>query len=262
MNDAKVEFTVFSKPWKMPLAELGKFVKDMGFSGIELPVRPEYQVLPESVSAGLPEAAKILADCGIRIGSVAGPTDEATIAACGKAGVGIIRTMVDVPKDASYMDTMHKAMAGWEKLVPALDAHGVTIGVQNHCNRQITSAMGLRYVAEKFDPKHVGAVLDFGHSGLAGEPPDMAIDIVGRHLCLVNLKSAYWTRTNGPEADTAAWSTHWTTGRHGQTHWPTVANELKKSGYQGDICITAEYSDHDQIDRFAAEDVAFVKSLF
>ena len=56
--------------------------------------------------------------------------------------------------------------------------------------------------------------------------------------------------------------THWTTGRHGQTHWPTVADELKRSGYQGDICITAEYSDHDQTDRFAAEDVAFIKSLF
>jgi sugar phosphate isomerase/epimerase len=87
-----ISYTVFTKPWpSKSLSELGAFVKGVGFDGVELPVRPKFQVEPESVAKGLPEAAKILGDHGVSIGKVAGPTDEATIAACGEAGVPIIR---------------------------------------------------------------------------------------------------------------------------------------------------------------------------
>jgi len=36
----------------------------------------------------------------------------------------------------------------------------------------------------------------------------------------------------------------------------------KKRNFSGDICLTAEYSDHDAVDRLIAEDIAFAKSLF
>src|SRR4051812_40035974 len=79
------EFTVFTKPWKMPLPELARHVKQLGFDGIELPIRPGYQVEPADAIKGLPEAVKIMADHGLRIASVAGDFDEATITACGAA---------------------------------------------------------------------------------------------------------------------------------------------------------------------------------
>ena len=79
MSTADVAFTVFTKPWRdKPLAELARFVRDLGFQGVELPVRPGYQVPPENVTKGLPEAGKIFADHGLKIGTIAGPTDEKT----------------------------------------------------------------------------------------------------------------------------------------------------------------------------------------
>ena len=43
----KVSFSVFTKPWKtQPLVEVGELVKRLGFDGIELPVRPGFQVEP------------------------------------------------------------------------------------------------------------------------------------------------------------------------------------------------------------------------
>src|SRR5690242_16762454 len=94
---ASVEYSVFTKPWKTtPLAELGHFVHGLGFHGIELPVRPGFQVTPETVRKELPKAAKILADHDVKIYSVAGPTDEATIATCGELGIPTIRVMVSV----------------------------------------------------------------------------------------------------------------------------------------------------------------------
>src|SRR5712692_9049501 len=104
MSSTDVAFTVFTKPWKMPLPELGAFVKGLGFDGVELPVRPGFQVEPRDVTRGLREAARALAGRGLTIGSVAGPTDEPTIAACAEAGVPVIRICVDIPAGRGYME--------------------------------------------------------------------------------------------------------------------------------------------------------------
>ena len=143
---SQVAFTVFTKPWpRQPLAELARHVAELGFEGVELPVRPGFQVCPERVAKALPEAAKVFADYGLRIGSVAGPTDAPTIAACARAGVPVIRICCEIPPGEAY---------------------------------------------------------------LAAEA------------------------------------------------------ELKRRGYAGDVCLTAEYSDRGAVDRLVAEDLAYIKSLF
>ena len=102
---------------------------------------------------------------------------------------------------------------------------------------------------------------DAAHEALAGGLPDLALDVIWPRLCMVNLKSAFWKRTNGPEAEHAEWERYWTGGRHGRANWPAVAKELMARGYAGVICLTAEYSDEDSVDRLIAEDIAFAKSL-
>ncbi|MCJ7752151.1 MAG: hypothetical protein MUQ65_13855, partial [Armatimonadetes bacterium] len=99
MSAADIVYGVFTKPWKMPLPELAAHVKRLGFDAIELPVRPGFQVEPEKVAEDLPRAVKQFADHGVAIASIAGPTDERTIAACGDAGVPIIRIMVEIGDD-------------------------------------------------------------------------------------------------------------------------------------------------------------------
>jgi sugar phosphate isomerase/epimerase len=259
---AKVQFTVFSKPWRMPLPELGKFIHDLGFDGIELPVRPGYPVEPENISKGLPEAAKILADQGVRIGSVAGPTDEAAIAACAEAGVPIIRICVGAPVDENYFKAIEGYEKEWNELVPLLDKYGVALGVQNHLFSYVANALQLHFAVRNFDPKHVCAVWDAAHNSLRGEEVNHALDVVWPHLGMVNLKSAYWRRLSGPEADVAEWNVYWTSGRQGRSKWAEVADELKKRNYEGDICLTAEYTDEPSVDRLIAEDIAYAKSLF
>ncbi len=61
MPSSSIQFSVFTKPWHLPLPELAALVKGWGFDGVELPVRPGYQVTPENVRRGLPEAVRILA---------------------------------------------------------------------------------------------------------------------------------------------------------------------------------------------------------
>ena len=256
-----IAYSVFTKPWKQPLPELAKQVKEWGFDGIELPVRPGYQVQPENVTTDLPLAVKQLADAGLKIFSIAGPTDEVTIAACAQAGVPIIRIMAPIGEDG-YMASEARYQREFDGLLPLLEKYGVKIGVQNHVDRFVSNAMGLRHLLEKYDPKRIAAVWDAAHNALNGEDPELGIDIIWDHLCMVNLKNAFWQRTNGPEADLALWRPWWTSARQGLASWPRVAAELKRRNYSGVVCLTAEYSDESSVNHLIAADITYAKSLF
>jgi sugar phosphate isomerase/epimerase len=258
---AKIVFSVFTKPWPMlSLPALGKFVSELGLDGVELPVRPKFQVVPENVM-DLPRVAKILAEFGVRIYSVAGPTDEATMAACAEAGVSTIRVMAGIGPAEDYLEAEDRLRREYDSLLPLLEAYGVRLGVQNHYGRFVANALGLRRILEHYDPKHIGAVWDAGHEALEGTAPDLALDAIWSHLCMVNLKNAYWKRTTGPEAVYAEWSVYWTTGQHGLASWPRVIQELKEREYDGVVCLTAEYSDKGAADRLVASDLAYVRTL-
>jgi len=257
-----IAFTVFTKPWKMPIAELGPFVKELGFAGVELPVRPGYPVHPENAATELPNAARTLAESGLKIVSVAGGTDEATIAACGAAGVPILRVMAPMTRERGYLEQEAQFLRQFDALLPALERQHVTLGIQHHTGRYITSAAGLRRLVERYDPRLIGAVWDPAHCALSGELPDLAIDLLWSHLCLVNLKNGLWRRTNGPEAEIAQYGHYWTTGRQGQCSWPAVADLLQQRSYQGYICLCAEYSNQEDVNRLIADDLAFARTLF
>lgn len=256
-----VKYSVFSKPWHMPLDELGQYIAELGFDGVEFPVRPGYPVTPENMG-DLPQTAKTLGKYGLKIYSVAGPMDEATITACAEAGVPIIRVMARIPLGVSYLDAVADFQRQYDALVPLLGKHGVTIGVQNHCGRFVSNAAGLRLLLAKYDPRHIAAVWDAAHEALEGNEPDLALDIIWDRLCMVNLKNSFWRRATGPEAEYAQWKNYWTGGRQGLASWPKVVDELKSRGYDGVVCLTAEYSDHESVDRLIKQDLAFAKSLF
>jgi sugar phosphate isomerase/epimerase len=262
MAGSAVQFTVFTKPWKVPLPQLSAFVRQLGVDGVELPVRPGYQVQPEAVRTALPEAARVFAAEGLVIASVAGPTDEPTIATCGELGIPLIRICVDIPAGRDYLAQEAQLQRDFDALVPLLDRAGVTLGIQNHYGRHVANAMGLRHLIERYDPRHIAAVLDPAHCGLNGEQPDLALDIVWSHLRMVNLKNAFWRRTTGPEAPVARYAPYWTSGRHGLCAWDQVAGELQRRAYRGPVCLTAEYTDEQAVDRLIAEDVRYARSLF
>jgi sugar phosphate isomerase/epimerase len=204
---------------------------------------------------------RILAEEGVRVYSVAGLTDEATIEACAEAGVPTIRTMVRIGGEG-YLAAEAATWRLYDSLIPVLGRAGVRIGVQNHFGRFLPNAAALRSFLTKYDPKHVAAVWDAAHEAVAGAEPELAIELVWSHLCMVNLKNVIWQRANGPEAEVAEWKHYWTSGRHGLAVWPRVAAELIRRDYRGVVCLTAEYSDAGSVDRLAGEDRAFARSLF
>jgi sugar phosphate isomerase/epimerase len=260
MSD-KIVFSVFVKPWpKKSIAELGHMVHWMGFDGIELPVRPGFPVNPENAATELPKTVKTLAEHNVKIYSIAGSLTEAMIAACAAAGVPTLRVMVPVGADG-YLATEEQTRKEFDAILPVLERHHVRIGVQNHCGKYICNASGLRTLVDKYDPKYVGAVWDAAHNALQGEEPELAIEIVWPHLCMVNLKNAVWRRKNAANAPIPEWAPYWTPGREGLASWTRVMAELKRRQYSGVVCLTAEYSDEAQVDNHIADDLNFARAL-
>ena len=261
MPVTNIQFSVFTKPWRLPLPELAALVKDWGFDGVELPVRTGFQVPPENVQRGLPEAVHILGEHGLKIFSIAGPTDEATIAACAEQGVPLIRIMADL-SSRGYLEGEEALRRDFDRFLPLLEKYAVKVGVQNHYGRMVCHALGLRHLLRGYDPQRIGAVWDAAHNALQGEEPELALDILWQVLLMVNLKNAFWQRTNPQEAGPALWAPWWTSGRQGLASWPRVAAELKRRSYSGVVCLTAEYSDEKEVNRLIGEDFVYARGLF
>ena len=260
-TDDRIIWSVFTKPWKdMEAAALGAFVQRLGFEGIEFPLRPGYQVEPENAEKGLPSLARTLAAHGVRIMSVAGPTDEPTFAACAKAEVPVIRIMCPI-RGETYLEGEQRIRKELDAMEPLCARYGVTVGIQNHSNDFVNNACGLRRILEGRDPRHIAAVWDAAHSALSGEDPEFGLDIVWSHLCMVNLKNAFWKQVNGPEAEIAEWQHYYTSGSRGIASWQRIGRVLTSRGYHGVICLTAEYSAEEQVNRLIAADLAFARSL-
>lgn len=263
MAEAVVRYSVFTKPWReLPIPRLATMVRRWGFDGVELPVRPGYQTPPEQVGQALPLAARQFAAEGLTIYSVAGPADEATIAACAEAGVSTIRVMAPVREGEGYLAAEARLQREYDALLPLLERYGVALGVQNHCDRFVANALGLMRLIGRYDPAQIYAVWDAAHEALNGGLPEYALDVAWSHLRMVNLKNAFWQRVNGPEAECAQWRHYWTSGRHGLACWPRVVAELKRRGYGGVICLTAEYSDESLVESLIAQDLAYARALF
>jgi sugar phosphate isomerase/epimerase len=236
----------------------------MGFDGIELPVRPGYQVEPENAAKLLPKAVDTLKKHGVETVSVAGASTESMIRACGEAGVPILRIMLQIPKDTDYLNCIDQARREWEALLPVLEASGVTLGIQNHKGRFLTHAMHLHHALLGYDPKHIGAVWDAAHNTFAGEEPELALDVVWPNLCLVNLKNGLWERKGVSESGVTQWRSRWVAGHEGICDWPRVMGELKRRGYTGDVCLTAEYTDKtpDEVEQLVKQDLKLAKRCF
>lgn len=267
---AKPLISVFTKPWTEPLPSLAEKLAGLGFEGVELAVRPGYQVVPENVGADLPRAVRLLEEHGLKTPSIAGETDEATIEACGAAGVGIIRICAPIDLDKGYRASVDDYRRRFDALLPALERNGVAIGVQNHYGNMIGSAVGLAHLLADYDPKQVCGVLDMGHCAVDGEPVKMAVDIARPHMNgLVNFKSACHLRANGPELE-AEYAVHWTTHDHGGYNWRELVTELHRTGVEGTFCMPAEYSQQagrhgqrmgDDVLPFVRKDIAHLKTL-
>jgi sugar phosphate isomerase/epimerase len=262
MNNTPLKFAVFTKPWPTePIPELAKLVAGLGFEGAEIPVRPGFQVTPGNVGKMLAELVSVFADHGLKVVSIASSLEEPIFAACAEAGVSMIRIMGQIERGA-YLQSEKALRAQLRGVVPLCERYGVRIGVQEHYGDNVSDAFALRSLLQGLDDRWITAIWDAAHDALAGIDPETGLDVVWDRLAMVNLKNAYYERTNGPEAEAAEWHRHFTSGSQGLASWPRIAAELRRRDYSGPICLTAEYEEPADVAGLCRQDLHYARELF
>lgn len=257
-------YSVFTKPWRdRPVPELIDIVRGMGYNAIEFPLRDGAQVCPAEAEEKLPKLVDALRDGGIRIDDVASTPEERVFAACAASGIPMIRVMFSAPAGGNFIEQESDYLREVESWTPLCEKYGVKVGIQMHYGRGASNTAEMMRVVGRFDPRHIGAIWDAAHSGLAGEEPEQAIDICLSHLALVNFKAARY-QMSGRSADGAAeFTQYFCPGTDGQCSWPRAVAHLKARGYAGTWCMPAEYTGltQEQEAEYARRDLAWLKTL-
>ncbi|MGI5899339.1 MAG: sugar phosphate isomerase/epimerase family protein [Christensenellales bacterium] len=258
-----IKYSIFTKPWpQLSPDQLGELVSSLGIDGIEFPCRDGFQVEPKNAEKGLPLLAERLREHGVAIMSVASELTEQVFAGCQAANIPLLRIMARFDRKSRYMESEAAMKKSLEAFSSMSEKYGVMIGVQHHHGSGVFNSMELRHLLEGLDKRYFGAIWDAAHSALSGESAAKGLDIVWDYLCLVNFKSAYFRRKNGPEALQASFTPYFTTSANGNTSWEEAVEYLRSRDYRGNVCFPAEYTDQGNMMDYLPGDIAAAKALF
>jgi sugar phosphate isomerase/epimerase len=274
-----MNLVMFSKMLQeFPVAQAARRIRELGFEGVDLTVRPGGHVEPERVGMALNEAVRAIKDAGLSvplittaITSAAEPHAEATAAAAIHEGIRFLKLGYwDAPrgKVAASIDEARRKLDGLERL--AAQYH-VTFGVHNHSGPGLVNCQPavLWTLLKDRDPKQVAVYFDPSHAAIEGGDGGwrQSLELLGPSLRLLAVKDAGWK--SAPGRPKATWKVQFMPLKDGLVPWPEVVSYLQSSGFDGPISFHSEYKgSHSWRDlttpeliEQTAEDVAFFKSL-
>lgn len=259
-----ITWSVFAKPWaELSGAALGALLGGIGFSGVEIPVRENAFVTPETAQLRLPGFAAELADHGVAPISIAGSLDESMFAACAAAGVPVIRIMAPI-RDDGYAASIQRLRDELEAAAPLTEHYGVGVGIQPHHGAFVTSTFGVLDLIDGL-PEAFTVVWDAGHDALAGDDPATTLALAMGRVGIVNLKNAVYRKLSddGSTTSRTLWRSWWVEGAEGLSNWTAVTAALRGIGFAGPICLSAQYADPSgPVEEVVARDLALAKRLY
>lgn len=226
--------------------DLGAAVREAGFDGVDLTVRPGGHVLPERVAEDLPRAVSAIRDAGSHVAMLTtgltrpdDPTAQALLRTAAAVDVRRLKAgyyryaFDDVPRE------LEKATVDFRALVQMAGDAGVQLAYHNHSGSYVGAAVwdalrlidGLPAAATGiyFDPRH--ATVEGGDAGWR-----IAIQMAAPHLRMVAIKDFYWERGRDGRARVVDCPVG-----EGVVDWKGVATELRRARFSGPISLHVEY---------------------
>lgn len=219
---------------------------DIGWEGIECPVRAKGHVLPERVDEDLPKMVEALKAKGLEILVMATdirgadePLTEKVLRAGLRAGVRLYRLGPMRYKEGAPIAKQLDEFRARLKDVAALNRDlGVTGLIQNHSGNGYVGAplWDLHVLLGDIDPRHLGVHYDIGHATVEGGlswPTNFAL--VKDRVGAVIVKDFYWKHAPGEGG-----KTQWCPLGQGSIN-PKFFGMLRSSGFRGPITMQFEY---------------------
>lgn len=206
--DEKLSVHIFSKHLQfLDYKTTGEMAAEMGFSGVDLTVRPKGHVLPESVITDLPKAIADISSAGshcemitTRIESVKNQLDVDVLKTASKMNVKYYRAnWFEYQEGQSLEDSLEH----YKKKISALSQlnkeHHIIGCYQNHAGRKIGGSFWeIKKILETADSNYFGVQYDIRHAvAEGGHSWQNGLKLLRPHIKTIVLKDFKWGQVNG-----------------------------------------------------------------
>lgn len=246
----------FSKPFQKRDAEqTAELVAEVGWDGIEIPVRARGQIEPAQAADLLPRFADEL---GKRKAGIFLVATDITSLNTPHAEL-VLRTMATLkiqrfrlgsftyPPDKPPMVRLKEIAPALKDIADACKDLGLQAGFQNHSGARNVGApvWDVYTMLQSLDPKQIGFCFDIGHATIEG---GLSWPIEARlaepYYTAVLVKDFYWKK------EQSGWKDQWCPLGEGMVN-RTFFDRLKRTAYRGPICQHHEYALGDDTEMLA-----------
>jgi L-ribulose-5-phosphate 3-epimerase len=239
-------FCLFSKHLpELGWSDLGLAVKDAGFEGVDLTVRPGGHVLPERAAEDLPRAIEALTAQGVKVPMITTDLTSAgalvarpLLQAAARSGVRYFKTgywrYSSSPDVRAQVAEAGKALEGLAALARecriemGFHNHAAYIGAALWDIAPFIDRLDARWAGYYFDPRH--AVAEGG-----GGAWKAATHLVAPRLKMVAVKDCRWLKSP------TGWEIENCPLGEGQVDWAFVGKSLRDAQFGGPISLHLEY---------------------
>jgi sugar phosphate isomerase/epimerase len=244
-SGSRFPIITFSKPFQnVGYDRSAEIVQEVGWNGIECPVRAKGQVEPEKVEDELPKLNEALTKRGLTLSLVTtnvikpDALSERVLRTAAKLGVKRYRLdfvkydlTKPIPPQLAALKPQLKELAALNRQL------GIKGGLQNHSGKDMIGApvWDIYELIHDIDPEYLGTCFDIGHATLEGGLSwPIEAKLMEPFFTCVYVKDFHWEK--GPKG----WVSKWGPLGEGMVH-KEFFDWLKKTSYDGPISQHCEY---------------------
>ena len=240
--------------------ELGKWLHDAGFDGVDLTVRAGGHVLPERAAQDLPRAVEAIRVNGLEVPmitteltSAADPSARPILSTAAQLKIPFFKLGYWRYSDNVLAD-VQKAASEVRALVELAKEYGITAGFHNHPRYVGLAGWDGRQVVEDLDPKWIGYYYDVNNATEEGAVMgwEVTLRLALPRLKMAAFKDFYWAKVNGK------WTSVACPLGNGMVNWPKLFPLIAGTHYTGPISIHQEYKPANRM-AAARSDLEFVR---
>lgn len=203
----KASISVFSKhiQW-LEYGPMAEAAADIGFTGIDLTVRPKGHVLPENVKRDLPKAVKAIQKNGLEavmmttaISDPDDPATEAILKTAADLGIRYYRMgWIPYEKGISLGENLSSIKNRLEKLAKLNEEAGIKGAYQNHAGDKFGAALwDLAQILDEMDTQWIGCQYDIRHGKVEGANTwPITLQRIGKYINTLDIKDFVWEETD------------------------------------------------------------------
>ena len=241
-----LKVSVFSKNlhW-LNWSDMAVAVKEMGFDGIDLTVRPEGHVVPERVAEDLPKAVAAIRKQGLNVYMIttaitkaADPNTAPVLKAAGELGIKNYRLgWFSYDKKRSIPDNFLNFKKELQDLAQLNKKYKIHGDYQNHAGAYFGAAvLDLWTVLKDLDPQFIGSQYDIRHATVEGSHSwPVGFGLLKDYITTINLKDFQWAKKDGK------WQEENMPLGTGMVDFNAYFKALNQSQFNGPVSLHYEY---------------------